>query len=225
MVIVSTAPPETALRPYLQESAVRHKHLCPRQVLGVRIGLRGLLALGLIDETYQPFDNKNKRLLTIVEMDGCGADGISVATDCQVGRRTLRILDYGKMAATLIDAKAGQAVRVWPRPEIRQTAGQYAPDARSRWYAYLEAYQIIPDEELLHVQPVELTQPLAAILSRPNVRVTCDQCGEEIMNEREVMVDACTEPGRSGRTLCQPCAGDSYYVIKPSASSIARTIN
>lgn len=220
MVIVPTLPSLDVLRPYLEESAARHKHLCPRQVLGVRLGLRGLLALGLIDESYPPFDNKNKRLLTIVEMDGCGADGISVATDCQVGRRTMRVLDYGKMAATLIDTKTGQAVRVWPRLDIRQTARRYVPEARSRWHAYLEAYQIIPDEELLHVQPVELTQSLAEILSRPNLRTTCDHCGEEIMNEREVVVNACTEQsrseqGRSGRTLCQSCAGNSYYRIKP----------
>jgi len=203
---------------------MHHKHLCPRQVLGVRIGLRGLLALGLTDETHPPFDNKNKRLLTIVEMDGCGADGISVAADCQVGRRTMRVLDYGKMAATLIDTRTGQAVRVWPHPDIRQTARRYATNARSRWHAYLEAYQIIPDEELLHTQPVELNQPLAEILSRPNLRTNCDQCGEEIMNEREVVVNACTERrplvtgrsacterSRSGRILCQPCAGNSYY--------------
>lgn len=206
MFIVSTKPSESVLRPYLEESAARHKHLCPRQVLGVRLGLRGLLALGLMDETYQPFDNKNKRLLTIVEIDGCGADGISVATDCQVGRRTMRVLDYGKMAATLIDTKTEQAVRVWPRSDIRQTARQYTPDARSRWHAYLDAYQLIPDEKLLHVQPVELTQSLAEILSRPNLRTNCDQCGEEVMNEREVVVD--------GRTLCQTCAGNGYYRIK-----------
>ena len=31
----------------LQTSAARHDHLCPRQVLGVRMGLAGLEALGL----------------------------------------------------------------------------------------------------------------------------------------------------------------------------------
>ncbi len=195
------------LRPYLDETAVLHKHLCPRQVLGVRIGLRGLRALGLIDATYQSrFDNRRKRLLTIVETDGCGADGIAVATDCHVGRRTMRVLDYGKVAATLVDTKTGQAVRVWPRADVRQLAKTIAPEARSRWHAYLEAYQIIPDDDLLNLQPVELTQSLAEILSRPNLRVNCEQCGEEILNEREVE--------RDGRVLCQPCAGSGYYSNK-----------
>lgn len=182
---------------------MHHKHLCPRQVLGVRIGLRGLLALGLTDETHPPFDNKNKRLLTIVEMDGCGADGISVAADCQVGRRTMRVLDYGKMAATLIDTRTGQAVRVWPHPDIRQTARRYATNARSRWHAYLEAYQVMPDELLFEWQPVQLNTPVSEIISRAGVRALCDVCGEEIINEREVV--------GNGRILCRACAGEPYY--------------
>ncbi|MCP4426338.1 MAG: hypothetical protein GY803_17745, partial [Chloroflexi bacterium] len=99
MISLDTDLMKDLLRPYLDDSAARHKHLCPRQVLGVRIGLRGLRELDFIDEGYQSrYDNRRKRLLTIVEADGCGADGIAVATDCQVGRRTMRVLDYGKMA-------------------------------------------------------------------------------------------------------------------------------
>ena len=76
--------------------------------------------------------------------------------------------------------------------------------ARSRWHSYLEAYQIMPDAELLRVQPVELTQTLAQIISRPNLRVACAVCGEEIINQREVTRDA--------RILCRACAGQAYYV-------------
>jgi len=203
-ILEITAPPLEVLRPLLEESAARHKHLCPRQVLGVRLGLRGLLELGFIGVDYQPrFDNGRKRLLTIVETDGCAADGLSVATDCHVGRRTLRVLDYGKVAATLVDTQTGQAVRVSPALAVRDTARVCAPAARSRWHSYLEAYQIMPDAELVRVQPVQLTQSLAEIISRPNLRVNCAECGEEIINEREVLVD--------GRFLCRSCAGESYY--------------
>lgn len=190
----------------LEESARRHRHLCPRQVLGVRLGLRGLLWLGLIDADYQPrYDNSNKRLLTIVETDGCGADGIAVATDCSVGHRTLRLMDYGKVAATLVDTIGGQAVRVSPSPIARRLAPSFAPGAPSRWHAYLKAYAIIPDHQLIQAQAVSLTRTVAEILSKPDARTTCDRCGEEILNEREV---------RDGdRTLCLSCAGDSYYEI------------
>ena len=192
------------LRDLMAESAAMHRHLCPRQVLGARIGLRGLRALGLIDEAYSTrYENGRKQLLTIVESDGCGLDGVAVATDCHVGRRTLRVMDYGKMAATLIDVTRETAVRISPQPNIRQLAHKYAPDAHSRWHTFLEAYYIIPDDELLRVETVTLTKTIEEILSKPRIRVDCADCGEEIINEREVMIN--------GRLLCLPCAGTTYY--------------
>ncbi|WP_420632367.1 FmdE family protein [Candidatus Leptofilum sp.] len=190
----------------LAQTAKRHHHLCPRQVLGVRLGLCGLITLGLLTpKATTPFCNNNKRLLTIVETDGCGADGIAVATNSFVGRRTLRVEDYGKVAATLVDTHTGQAVRVAPTAVSRTLAQQYAPNQPDRWHQYLIGYQRIPDEQLVAVQAVTLRQPLATILSQPDKRALCQQCGEEIMNEREV-VDG------NGRILCQTCAGHSYYL-------------
>jgi formylmethanofuran dehydrogenase subunit E len=79
----------------------------------------------------------------------------------------------------------------------------YAPDARSRWHTQLEAYQVMPADELLCARPVTLTLSMKALISRPGVRRTCAECGEEILNEREVTV--------YGRTLCLPCADGGYY--------------
>jgi formylmethanofuran dehydrogenase subunit E len=193
-----------ALTLLLDASAERHRHLCPRQVLGIRMGLFGLRQLGLLDETGGLFVNQKKRLLTIMETDGCGADGVAVATDCHVGRRTLRIVDFGKMAATFVDTMTEKAVRIAPSAQSREMAAVYAPDARSRWHAYLEAYQVMPDELLLEWQPVQLTPSVGELISRPGVRAMCADCGEEIINEREVV--------GNGRTLCRSCAGNHYYL-------------
>lgn len=191
----------------LARSAERHHHLCPRQVLGVRLGLGGLIALGLLTaDATLPFCNNDKRLLTIVETDGCGADGIAVATDSFVGRRTLRVEDYGKVAATLIDTHTGLAVRVAPTAVSRTLAQDYAPNQPDRWHQYLIGYQRIPNEQLVAIQPVTLHRSLAEILSEPGRRTICQQCQEEVMNEREVV-------GEDGRILCQTCAGNSYYVL------------
>jgi formylmethanofuran dehydrogenase subunit E len=169
------------------------------------MGLYGLRLLGLVDEVYGPrVDNCDKHLLTFVETDGCGADGIAVATNCAIGRRTLRVLDYGKMAATLVDTQTQRAVRISPHPEARHLAQNCVPNAESRWHAYRQAYQILPDEAMMVAQAVRLTQPLEAILSQPEARVVCVVCGEEVMNEREVM-------GENGRVLCRSCAGERYY--------------
>lgn len=198
-------PPEALLQTLLAETAVRHHHLCPRQVLGVRMGLLGLRLLGLADEGYQPrFLNNDKRLLTFVETDGCGADGVAVAVSCAVGRRTLRVVDFGKMAAVLVDTATGTAVRLAPHPLARQHAqgnGRYPKD---RWQNYLQAYQTLPDESLFTMQPVKLIQSANTFISTPTARAICGLCGEEIMNEREVFDE-------KQRVLCRYCAGERYY--------------
>lgn len=211
--ISSILPDQTFLSILIQESAARHQHLCPRQVLGVRLALGGLRDLGLIGQDFRPrFRNENKRLLTIVETDGCAADGIAITTGCAIGKRTLRIVDYGKVAATLIDTYSKSIIRVSPTARSRNLAKKYAPNAKSIWHAYLKAYQIIPDEELIKIEKVQLTLPLEEILSKPQYRVLCSRCGEEIINEREVI--------RSGVILCRHCAGEKYY--QPDSSPPGR---
>lgn len=181
----------------LQACASTHHHLCPRQVLGVRMGLLAghWLALDL--------PRHDKRLLTIVETDGCLIDGVAVATGCRVGRRTLRVLDFGKMAATFIDVHSERAVRIKPHPDCRAAAERYAPEATSRWEAYLLGYQRMPPEVLLVAEAVTLTVSVAHLLSREGLRVRCEVCGEEIFNAREVW--------QAGRQVCRTCAGDTYY--------------
>lgn len=197
-----------ALEAILKTSSELHRHLCPRQVLGARIGLYGLNLLGIhpLQET-KPFDNERKQLLSIVETDGCGADGLSAATNCWVGRRTLRVVDFGKVAATLVDTRSGRALRISPAPDIRLLARETASEARSRWHAYLEAYRFLPDEELLRVEKVTLTESIESILSRPRARAFCVKCGEEILNERERVIN--------GEQVCRSCAGESYYKVTP----------
>lgn len=188
-----------SLKEVLKITTARHSHLCPRQVLGARIGLAGAKALGL------DTPRRDKRLLVILETDGCFADGIEAATGCTIGHRTLRVEDYGKVAATFVDVKTGQAVRITPAPDVRQRAYAYAPDEKRDYFAQLAAYQMMPDSELLSFQEVHLKTPLEALVSRPGVRVNCEACGEEIINERQVL--------QEGRTLCQTCAGKSYYQL------------
>lgn len=181
----------------LEKSSRGHSHLCPRQILGVRLGLLGLKALG--------FDAPpaHKRLLVISETDGCFADGLSAATDCTVGHRTLRVEDYGKVAAVFVDTLTGQALRLAPALDIRQKAYVYAPGEPRHYSAQMNAYQKMPDEEMFTVTPVILNTPVEAIVSRPGVRVECDMCGEEIINEREI--------NHQGLILCRSCAEGGYY--------------
>jgi formylmethanofuran dehydrogenase subunit E len=185
------------LQPLLDLSSARHSHLCPRQILGVRVALAGAAALNLT------VPRSDKRLLAILEMDGCFADGVEVTTGCTSGHRTLRVEDYGKIAAVFVDVKSQRAVRVAPRLDVRERAYRYAAEERRHYFAQLQAYQIMPDEELLVVEEVTLTTPIEEIVSRPGVRVNCVRCGEEIINEREVFMD--------GQPVCIHCAYGGYY--------------
>lgn len=199
---------EPSLAALLSASASLHHHLCPRQVLGVRMGLLAGELLGLA------VPQADKRLLAIVETDGCAADGIAVACNCWIGRRTLRVEDYGKVAATFVDTLSERAVRLVPRPQARQQAAAFAPAASNKWEAQLLGYQRMPAAQLLAAQSVRLRTPIEQIISRAGRKTVCDVCGEEILNEREV--------DSEGRTLCRACAGQAYYDICdawPAASS------
>ena len=196
------------LEKLLQKSAEFHRHLCPRQVLGVRMGLFAGEILGLA----VPQADNVKRIFTIVEMDGCGADGVSVATNCWIGRRTLRLEDFGKVAATFADTQTGQAVRIFPQQDVRRKAHDYAPEAKNKWEAMLLGYQRMPASELLVAQPIVLRTSLNDLVSRPGVKTKCEICGEEIMNEREII--------RARQILCRSCAGFSYYDLSADEEAI-----
>jgi formylmethanofuran dehydrogenase subunit E len=184
----------------LAMSARLHEgRLCPRQVLGVRMSLFAGRLLDL------ELPQRDKRLLAIVETYGCAADGVAVGAGCWVGRRTLRVVDLGKVAATYIDTLTGRAIRIHPRPAARQQAWTYAPEALDRWHAQLLGYQRMPDELLLVWQEVRLLTPVEVLLGRVGERVVCTTCGEEVLDQREVF--------RDGRPLCRACAGEAYYQV------------
>jgi formylmethanofuran dehydrogenase subunit E len=190
----------TDLHSLLITSAAEHTHLCPRQVLGVRMGLAGLARL----ELTAPLTTKTA--LVIIETGGCFADGIRAATGATVGHRTLRVEDLGKIAATFTDIKKNTSLRLAPRPDVRARALTFAPDEKRRYFAQLKGYQVMPDEELFTFQHVELRTPAEQIISHQNARAVCSKCGEEIINEREVIIE--------GRVLCKTCAYGGYYQVK-----------
>jgi len=178
-------------------SAKRHKHLCPRQVLGARMGLFAAELLGI------ELPSRDKRLLVISETDGCAVDGLIAATGCRIGSRTLRIQDFGKVAATFADTYTEETIRIIPRQDARLVAFAHARGSSNRWEAMLLGYQVIPLPELFVVQRVKLDMPLSEIINRPGRKAICEICEEEIINGREVV--------NNGVVLCIACAGESYY--------------
>lgn len=183
----------------LEESVKIHGHLCPGQVLGVKMSMLGLSEIGITD----PKGKDRKSIIVFVEMDRCATDAVQSVTGCSLGHRTMKFMDYGKMAATFVNLKTGRAVRVIAKEESRQNAKEYFPEIENKYTAQLEAYKIMPDEYLFDVMEVNVKINPEDMPGRPLRRIKCDSCGEYVQDMREVY--------RDGKVLCRPCADSGYY--------------
>ena len=145
-----------------------------------------------------------KGLVVFVEIDRCATDAIQALTGVSLGKRTLKHLDYGKMAATFVNVAGGAAVRVSARDDARTLAPSYAPGEADARQAQIQAYQVMPEAALLSIEPVVVNP---GWLDRRRVRVLCEECGEGINYQRELTA--------GGRILCRPCGGEGYYSARP----------
>ena len=185
------------LEEYLEQAAKAHGHLCAGQVLGVRLAMLGLRELGIDDPIAE-----RKRIVTYVEIDRCVTDAVALVAGCRLGKRALKFLDWGKVAATFVDLKTGRAVRIAAKESSKQRARNMFPDM-DKELGQQQAYRLLPDEELFERQPVRVEVPPEDLPGFKGPRVICAECGEGINFKREVAVN--------GRTLCRACAGGRYY--------------
>lgn len=183
----------------LEESVKIHGHLCPGQVLGVKMSMLGLREIGITD----PKGKDRKKIIVFVEMDRCATDAVQSVTGCSLGHRTMKFMDFGKMAATFLNLKTGKAVRVFAKEESRLKAKEYFPEIENKYSAQLEAYKVMKDEELFEVMEVHVKINPEDLPGRPLGRALCVECGEYVQDRRETV--------RDGKVLCRPCAGAAYY--------------
>lgn len=168
------------------------------------MAMLGLRELGIDDP-----DAFRKRLITFVEIDRCATDAVGLVTGCQLGKRSLKFLDYGKVAATFLDVETGQAVRVAARDDSRGRAKTMFPELRSEHRQQLKAYKMMPERELFNIERVRVEVKPEDLPGSPRSRVICQGCGEGVNDGRERVAD--------GRVLCRSCAGERYY--EPAASN------
>jgi formylmethanofuran dehydrogenase subunit E len=183
----------------LQESVKMHGHLCPGQVLGVRMSLLGLRNIGIDN----PKGKDKKNIIVFVEIDRCATDAIQSVTGCSLGHRTLKFMDYGKMAATFVNLKTGKAVRIVAKEEAKEMAQKYFSEIKNKYEAQIMAYKIMSDEELFDIMDVKVEIKPQDMPGRPLRRVKCDMCGEYVQDMREVY--------RDKKNLCKPCLEGGYY--------------
>ncbi len=183
----------------LDESVGIHGHLCPGQVLGVKMSMLGLREIGIAD----PKGKDRKSIMVFVEMDRCATDAIQSVTGCSLGRRTMKFMDYGKMAATYLNLKTGKAIRVVAKEWSRQLAEELFPEIKNKYAAQIEAYKVMSTEELFDLMEVRVKFDARDMPGRPVRRIRCDGCDEYVQDLRVVH--------RNGKAMCRHCAGPGYY--------------
>ena len=183
---------------YLEMAAERHGHMCPGQVLGVRMAMLGLNEIGI-----QNPETERKRLLTFVEIDRCATDAVSLVTGCRLGKRSLKFFDFGKVAATFLDLATSRAVRIVAREDSRVWAKSMYAELANPAAQQLAAYKVMEDADLFLVTPVRVALKSEDMPGQARSRVLCDSCAESV-NDGRVRV-------HNGRLVCRACAGERYY--------------
>lgn len=187
----------------LKECEALHGHMCPGQLLGARMALLGCAAIGIND----PKGADRKKLIVWVEIDRCMADAISASTGTRLGKRSLKYVDYGKVAATFLNTATENAVRVVALENSRLLADQRYPEIELKKDRQFRAYREAADDELFHTQRVAVNYTEDDLPGSPRSRVKCERCGEGVNDHREV---ARTQ---SSETLCRSCAMGGYYQL------------
>lgn len=193
------------IRRLLEDARQFHGHLCGGQVVGVRMAMAGLRELGISD----PKGAQRKDFVAVVETYRCATDAIIVTTGLTPGKRSLRVMDFGKMAATFIHLHSGKAVRVNALESSREKAAALAETMGSLedQNNYLEALILLPEEDLLYVQEVDAALDPCDLPGPPTGFAICSVCGETVLDGRHVNLE--------GRSFCKPCAaGKGYYALK-----------
>ena len=178
----------------LERCVEYHGHFCAGQSLGVRIAKKGL---ELVEADNQ------KDLIVFVENDRCIADAVLMATGTRLGRRSLKFVDYGKMAATFINLKTGKAYRVGLKP----VEGEDAP-RRENGDQAKELLMLVPDEELLFWMPVRVNLKKEELPGKPERIVPCVRCGEKIFDAKDLVDENGAGP------VCISCVRGAYYQVE-----------
>ena len=190
----------TSVDALLEECGRLHGHICPGQLLGVRMALLGCRLIGIED----PTGADKKKLIVWVEIDRCMTDALSAVTGTRLGRRSMKFVDYGKVAATFLNTDTSQAVRIVARDESRELADLRYPKVQSKKERQLLAYGEASDEEIFKIEQVVVDYNEMDWPGHPKRRVKCSGCDEGINDGKDVV-------GRDGSTLCVPCSSVGYY--------------
>ena len=184
----------------LAGAAEAHGHLCPGQVVGVRMAMLGCDLIGLDNPSVMP---QIKKIIVYVEMDRCAADALAHVTGVRLGRRSLKFIDNGIMAATFVNLETRRAFRIVSTETARDKAKELMPEITDSHRQQLEAYKIMDTDDLFDVSEVRVDIPASDMPGPTRFKADCTRCGIVIRDKKEVFMN--------NEILCRPCAYGSYF--------------
>ncbi len=213
----AVAAGQAELEELLREAERAHGHLCAGQILGVRMAMLAMTRLGIREPRKKLLANgepnpDRKRPVVFVEIDRCATDAIGVVTGARVGKRALKLRDWGKMAATFVDLQTPlggddyKGLRVVARESSKDRAKELHPELAKN-EQQMQAYRELPDAELFAEQWVRVPLPPSEFPGFKGQRVVCDRCGEGVNFDRFAEV--------AGERLCLACAEPAGLYYEP----------
>ncbi len=189
-----------SLEEILVECERLHGHMCAGQLLGARMAVLGCRLIGVDD----PRGVDRKKVIVWVEIDRCMADAVGAVTGVRLGKRSLKYVDYGKVAASFLNTETNKAVRVVALESSRALADERYGSIANKRERQFRAYSEATDEELFKIEDVALELSEMDAPGSPRSRVICAVCDEGVNDGREVV-------RADGTVVCRSCSGESYY--------------
>jgi len=164
------------------------------------MAMLGCQSIGIDD----PRGIDRRKLIVWVEIDRCMADAVSAVTGARLGKRSLKFVDYGKVAATFLNTETSDAVRVVALESSRLLADERFPEIAEKRERQFRFYSEASNEDLFKVESVSVQLRNTDRPGSPLSRVMCSKCEEGINDGREVI-------GSDGTKQCKACVDGSYY--------------
>lgn len=171
----------------LKQASDYHGHLCAGQIMGVRMARLGLKLLNIENP------KEYRDLIVYIESDRCLSDAIGTVTGCKVGKRNLKVRNFGKMASTFYDINSQKAFRIYKKFD------KYADKNED----IVEFFNKYSDEELFDIKEVVVNIKPEDFPGPPIKHEICSICNEEILDGNEVI--------KNGKVICKSCNGERYY--------------
>jgi formylmethanofuran dehydrogenase subunit E len=175
-----------------------HGHLSP----GVALGMR----MVEIAYKYLGTNKRGKGITGVAETRMCIPDALQVMAGTTPGNKNLIVLDYGKLALSVILYEERVGYRVSLRKDASETShslkkfmyklGRLGHDEEEK----LANTLLKLDERYFDVKKIRITIPLA---DEKTPIAECQIC-HELQPEKYVVAE-------NGRIICMVCKGDSYF--------------